>query len=169
MGTAYADDAEDAVALRRLLHDRGLVPTEHIVFGVDLWLTNDSGDKPKYKAPYVEVFVLDTAGFTDAKSAITHALESGDLHLGQCFVELTLEEVLLFFRRCRISLVSSDASTKHTGHTHDIWRPIYHATTAAFNRRRGSRRLAPRLQRAVAHAAVYEGVNRSDFAARLRL
>jgi hypothetical protein len=51
MGTAYADDAEGAVALRRLLHDRGLIPPEHIVFGVDLWLTNDGGGKPKHKHP----------------------------------------------------------------------------------------------------------------------
>jgi hypothetical protein len=106
MGAAYADDAEGAVALRRMLRDRGLISPEHIVFGVDLWLTNDGGGKPKYKAPYVEVFVLNTTGFTDAESAVAHALKSGDLHLGQLFVELKPEEVSWFFKRCRISLVS---------------------------------------------------------------
>jgi hypothetical protein len=72
MGTAYADDAEGGVALRRMLHERGLIPPEHIVFGVDLWLTNDGGSKPKYKAPYVELFILNTTGFTDAESAVAH-------------------------------------------------------------------------------------------------
>ena len=114
MGTAYADDAEGAVALRRLLHDRGLIPPNHIVFGVDLWLTNDGGGKPKHKAPYVEVFVLDTTGFTDAESAVAHALKSGDLHLGQLFVELKSEEVARFFRRCRISLVPREIFTAGT-------------------------------------------------------
>jgi len=111
MGTAYADDAEGAVALTRLLHDRELVPTEHIVFGIDLWLTNDGGGKPKHKAPDVEAFVLDTTGFTDAESAVAHALKSGDLHLGQFFVELKPEEVSRFFKRCRISLVPPEIFT----------------------------------------------------------
>src|SRR5471030_299293 len=105
MGTAYADDAEGAAALRRLLHDRGLIPPEHIMFDVDLWLTNYGGGKAKYEAPYIEVFLLDTTGFTDAESAVAHALKSGDLHLGQLFVELKSEEVSSLFRRCRISLV----------------------------------------------------------------
>jgi hypothetical protein len=77
----------------------------------DLWLTNDGGGKPKYKAPYVEVFVLDTTGFTDAESAVAHALKSGDLHLGQLFVELKPEEIARFFKRCRISLVPREIFT----------------------------------------------------------
>jgi hypothetical protein len=114
MGTAYADDAEGAVALRRLLHDRGLIPPAHIVFGIDLWLTNDGGGESKHKAPYVEVFVLDTTGFADAGSAVAHALKSGDLHLGQLFVELKQEEVSRFFKRCRVSLVPREIFTAGT-------------------------------------------------------